>query len=296
MADNCFDHHQTISAKAPFIINGRPYDFYSRTFIMGIVNLTPDSFSGDGLFSTTNYIDQALKQAERMIADGADFLDVGAESTRPHAPKVSESEEEKRLLPVVKELISAVKVPISIDTYKPRVAAKAIHLGAAMINDIWGLKAPDDPEHRMAQVIAEAKLPVIVMHNQAEPVYRNIMQEIVTSLADSIQIAANFGFPVERMIIDPGIGFGKTYQDNLVVLYHLAELQVLGRPVLLGTSRKSVVGLTLDLPVAERLEGTLATCIWGVTKGAHILRVHDVKAVFRAVRMCDAIRCAGDRE
>lgn len=275
---------------ALFEINGQMYDFHSRTYIMGIINLTPDSFSGDGIYSKTNFIDEALSQAERMIAAGADFLDVGAESTRPKAAGVSETEEEERLLPVIRQLIPACKVPISIDTYKPGVAEKAINLGAAIINDIWGLKAPDDPQRRMARVAAEAKVPVIIMHNKTEPVYANIMNEIRASLADSIQIATEAGLPVERIIIDPGIGFGKTYQDNLTVLHRLDELQSLGRPVLLGTSRKSVVGLTLDLPVTERLEGTIATCIWGITKGANILRVHDVKAVSRAARMCDAIR------
>jgi dihydropteroate synthase len=271
-------------------INGKMYDLYSRTYIMGIINLTPDSFSGDGVYSKTNYIDEALKQAEQMIEDGADFLDVGAESTRPKAVPVNEAEEEGRLLPVVRELVPACKVPVSIDTYKPGVAEKALNLGAAIINDIWGLKAPDDPEHRMARVAAEAKVPVIIMHNNPEPVYHRIMNEIAASLADSIQIAAESGIPAERIIIDPGIGFGKNYQDNLEVLRRLDELQSLGRPVLLGTSRKSVVGLTLDLPAEERLEGTIATSIWGITKGANILRVHDVKAITRAARMCDAIR------
>lgn len=272
-----------------FEINGQSYDFHSRTYIMGIINLTPDSFSGDGVYAKTNYIDEALRQAERMMAEGADFLDVGAESTRPNALPVSEAEEEKRLLPLLKELIPACKVPVSVDTYKPGVAEKAIALGAAMINDIWGLKAPDDPERRMARVAAQANVPVIIMHNKTEPVYGNIMNEILESLADSIQIAAKSGLPAERVIVDPGIGFGKTYQDNLTVLRRLDELQSLGRPVLLGTSRKSVVGLTLDLPVAERLEGTIAACLWGISKGADILRVHDVRAVSRAARMYDVL-------
>jgi dihydropteroate synthase len=290
MTANHQAHTRTASLEPRFEINGKIYDFYARTFIMGIINLTPDSFSGDGVYSKTNNIDQALKQAEQMIADGADFLDVGAESTRPKAARVSETEEEKRLLPVLRELIPACKVPVSIDTYKPGVAEKALQLGAAIINDIWGLKAPDDPGHRMARVAAEARAPVIIMHNKPEPVYDQIMNEITTSLADSLRIAAESGLPTERIIIDPGIGFGKSYQDNLTVLRRLDELQRLGRPVLLGVSRKSVVGLTLDLPVTERLEGTIATCIWGITKGVNILRVHDVKAVSRAARMCDAIR------
>jgi dihydropteroate synthase len=284
------NHGSPRSAAALVEINGQMYDLYSRTYIMGIINLTPDSFSGDGVYSKTNYIDEALKQAERMIAEGADFLDVGAESTRPKAARVSEAEEERRLLPVVKELVTASKVPVSIDTYKPGVAEKALNMGASIINDIWGLKAPDDPESRMARVVAEARVPVIIMHNKTEPVYGNIMDEIAASLADSIRIAAESGLPAERVIIDPGIGFGKTYRDNLAVLRRLDELQSLGRPLLLGTSRKSVVGLALDSPVTERLEGTIATCVWGISKGANILRVHDVKEVSRAARMCDAIR------
>lgn len=284
------DHPLPGPDKALVKINGQMYDLFSRTYIMGIINLTPDSFSGDGVYSKTNYIDEALKQAERMIADGADFLDVGAESTRPKAVKVSEAEEEERLLPVVKELVTACKVPVSIDTYKPGVAEKALNLGAAIINDIWGLKAPDDPQGLMVRVVAEAKVPVIIMHNKTESVYGNIMDEIVASLAGSIRLAVESGLPAEQVIIDPGIGFGKTYQDNLAVLRRLDELQRLGRPLLLGTSRKSVVGLALDLPVTERMEGTIAACIWGIAKGANILRVHDVKAVSRAARMCDAIR------
>jgi dihydropteroate synthase len=259
---------------------------------MGIINLTPDSFSKDGLYSNERItaIDLALNQAEQMIADGADFLDIGAESTRPGATKVSEAEEEKRLLPVVRELAQSCKVPISVDTYKPGVAQKALNLGAALINDIWGLKAPDDPGHRMARVVGEAGVPVIIMHNKLEPVYQCLMDEIIISLEDSLNIAARFGVKTEQIILDPGIGFGKTYQDNLAALRHLDRLKVLGRPILLGTSRKSVIGLTLNLPVSERVEGTITTCIWGLMKGANILRVHDVQAVSRAVKMYEAIR------
>ena len=274
------------------IIKGKTYDLNARSYIMGVINLTPDSFSHDGLYSEKNYIDLAIKQAEKMVAAGADFLDLGAESTRPGAEIVPEEEEAKRILPVIKELASAVSVPISIDTYKPALAESALNLGASILNDIWGLQAPDDPERRMAKVAADAKSPVVIMHNQKEPGYRFLMKEIIAALDKSIEIALEHGVGSEQIIIDPGIGFAKTYQENLQVLQNLDQLKVLGRPILLGTSRKSVIGLTLDLPVEERLEGTIATNLWGVAKGANILRVHDVQAITRAVRMYDAINKA----
>ena len=270
-------------------IGNRIYDLTVRTYIMGIINLTPDSFSDDGLYGKPNYIDLALKQAEEMIAAGADFLDLGAESTRPGSEMVPEEEESKRILPVVKELARAVTVPIAVDTYKPAVAEAALNQGASIINDIWGLQSPDDPERRMAKVAAAAKCPVIIMHNQKEPGYRFLMKELIEGLNKSIAIAVEHGVGIGQIIIDPGIGFGKTYQDNLQVLQNLDQLRVIGRPVLLGTSRKSVIGKTLDLPVEERLEGTIAANLWGVAKGVQILRVHDVQAITRAVRMYEAI-------
>lgn len=260
-----------------------------HTYIMGIINLTPDSFSNDGLLGEKNYTDLALKQAEEMIAAGADFLDLGAESTRPGAALVSEGQEAERLLPVVEEMAKLSSVPISVDTYKPAIAEKALKLGASIINDIWGLQSPNDPERRMARVAAAAKCPLIIMHNRNEPKYDFLMKEVVEFFQKSITIAEENGVDPGQIIIDPGIGFGKTYQQNLEVLNKLDQLQVLGRPILLGTSRKSVIGLTLDLPVEERLEGTIATNLWGISKGANILRVHDVKALKRAVKMYDAI-------
>jgi dihydropteroate synthase len=257
---------------------------------MGIINITPDSFSKDGLYHKTNYIDLALEQAEQMVIDGADFLDVGAESTRPGAIAVSEGEEIARLLPLIKELVRNVRLPISVDTYKPIVAEEALNAGASIINDIWGLQAPGDLEHQMAMIIAEAKVPVIIMHNKTNPGYGFLMKEIIDSLSRSIEIACQSGIDLEKIIVDPGIGFAKSYQDNLYILQNLDQLKILGRPILLGASRKSVVGLTLDLPVNERLEGTIATSIWGIAKGANILRVHDILAHSRAVKMCDAIK------
>ncbi len=274
---------------SPIVINNQTIDLNARTYIMGIVNVTPDSFSKDGLYNQANYIDKAIEQANQMVADGADFIDLGAESSRPGSQKISEEEEAKRLLPVLKEMVKAVKIPISVDTYKPVIAEKALNLGAAIINDIWGLKSPEDPERRMAQIVGEAKVPIIIMHNNTQPEYKYLIKEIVESLNDSINIATKYGIDSDQIIIDPGIGFGKKYQDNLRVLQHLDQLKVLGRPILLGTSRKSVIGLTLDLPVEERLEGTIATAVWGIAKGVNIIRVHDVRPVARAVKMCDAI-------
>jgi len=271
-------------------IGDRYYDISERTLIMGIINLTPDSFSKDGLHGGFNAIDAAIEQAQQMIAAGADILDIGAESTRPGGAPVSEEEEAARLFPVLKELVKAVDVPISIDTYKPVIAEKALDMGATIINDVWGLRWPHDPEHRMAKICGEADATVVLMHNQSQPGYQNLMSEVIDSLSESLEIAVKYGVDPEKTIVDPGIGFAKTYEDNLNILQNLNELKILGRPVLLGTSRKSVIGLTLNLPVEERMEGTIATVVWGVAQGAGIIRVHDVQAVSRAVKMCDAIR------
>jgi dihydropteroate synthase len=269
-------------------IKGRIYDF-SRTYVMGIINITPDSFSQDGLYTDSGYIENAIMQAQTMIAAGADFLDIGAESTRPHAAAVSAVEEGRRLFPVLKELTQAVEIPISVDTYKAEIAEKALELGADIINDIWGLKAPGDLGFRMAKVVANAQVPVIVMHNQAQAGYQHLIREVTASLNESIDIASQVGVEPSKIIIDPGIGFGKTVHDNLKLLQNLHQLKVLGKPILLGTSRKFVIGKVLDLPVEERLEGTIAANVWGVVNGANIVRVHDVRAISRAIRICDAI-------
>jgi dihydropteroate synthase len=270
------------------VIKDQIYDF-SRTYVMGIINITPDSFSRDGLYPESRYVENAISQAQTMIAAGADFLDVGAESTRPGALPVSAAEEGRRIFPVLQELIRVVTVPISVDTYKPEIAAQAIELGAAMINDIWGLKTLGDSGLRMAELIARAQVPLIVMHNQAQPGYQHLIRDVIASLNESIDIASRAGIEPRKIIIDPGIGFGKTVHDNLKLLQNLQQLKVLGKPILLGTSRKSVIGKVLDLPVEERLEGTIATNVWGVANGANIVRVHDVQAISRAIRMCDAI-------
>jgi dihydropteroate synthase len=261
---------------------GKELRLGERTLIMGILNVTPDSFSDGGQYSN---LDDAIAQAERMVKDGADILDIGAESTRPGHLEVNSEEEWQRLEPILKVLTARVNVPISIDTYKADVAAKALEAGAHIINDIWGLQK--DPD--MARVVGEYGAPVIVMHNQSGTTYRHLMGDILTFLRRSIEQAVAYGLTGDQIIIDPGIGFGKTTEQNLEVMSRLAEFRSLGHPILLGTSRKSMIGKTLDLTVEERLEGTLATSVLGVVAGVDIIRVHDVRENRRAVQMADAI-------
>jgi dihydropteroate synthase len=250
---------------------------------MGVINLSPDSFSGDGLGSD---VEAVAAQARRFIADGADIIDIGGESTRPGAQPVSADEELKRVIPAIERLAGELPVPISIDTYKAAVARSAVAAGAAMINDIRGLK--QDPQ--LARVAAEAGVPIILASNQrGEPCQDDIMAEIILDLEKSIGLAQAAGVAGHDIIIDPGIGFGKTLSQNLEIIRRLAELKVLGKPILLGTSRKSVIGLVLDLPPSERLEGTAATVAIGIANGADIIRVHDVKQMVRVCRMSDAI-------
>ncbi|HEY8910267.1 MAG TPA: dihydropteroate synthase, partial [Desulfosporosinus sp.] len=257
----------------PRILNCRGMELKlgERTLVMGILNVTPDSFSDGGRYFN---IEDAIAQAERMVEEGVDILDIGAESTRPGHEEVGAEEEWNRLEPVLKTLLARVKVPISIDTYKAKVAAKAIEAGAHLINDVWGLQK--DPE--MARVVGDYQVPVIVMHNQAGTTYHHLMGDMLTSLRQSIELAEAHGLSGDQIIIDPGIGFGKTTEQNLEVMARLAEFKTLGHPVLLGTSRKSMIGKALNLTVDERLEGTLATSVLGVVAGVDIIRVHDVKA------------------
>jgi len=256
-----------------------------RTYVIGICNLSPDSFAGDGLGSN---IEATVAQAKRMVAEGADIIDVGGESTRPGTePKsVDDVEDELRLvIPVIERLASELTVPISIDSYKSAIASRAVKAGAAMINDIWGLKR--DP--RIAKVAAEAGVPIILMSNQRDAPCHDIMAEVTSDLERSISLAIKSGIAEPNIIIDPGIGFGKTLEQNLEIIHRLAELKSLGRPILLGTSRKSVIGLVLDLPADQRLEGTAATIAIGIANGADVVRVHDVKPTMRVCRMSDAI-------
>jgi dihydropteroate synthase len=260
----------------------RLFNWGERTFIMGIINLSPDSFSGDGLASA----DGAIAQARRMIAEGADMLDVGGESTRPDAQAISVEEEIRRIIPAIAKLSREMNVPISVDTYKYEVAQAAVAAGANIINDVWALRQ----EPRLAGLAAAHHLPIILMSNQrGNPVTGDIMAEIIADLKRAVSLCLDARVARESIIIDPGIGFGKTPDQNLEILQRLQELRVLGLPILLGTSRKSFIGAVLDLPVTERLAGTLATEAIGIAHGADIVRVHDVAASVQAARMCDAV-------
>jgi dihydropteroate synthase len=253
-----------------------------RTYIMGILNITPDSFSDGGRYTDPQ---AAVEHALRMVDEGADIIDVGAESTRPGAVSITQEEEASRLEPVLKALTKHINVPISVDTYRAKTAEMAINTGALIINDVWGLKHDSD----MAKVIAKTNAAVVIMHNRQDTDYSDLMGEIVTELGESINMAVQAGVDLSNLIIDPGIGFGKTTEQNLEVLAKLSELKALGLPVLLGTSRKSVIGKTLKLPTEERIEGTAATAALGIANGADIIRVHDVKQMARVARMSDAI-------
>jgi dihydropteroate synthase len=254
---------------------------------MGIINVTPDSFSGDGLLvAGADPVSSALQQAMHMAQAGADLLDVGGESTRPGHAAVDADEEQARTEPVVRAIRDALPhMPISIDTTKPAVAAAALDAGADMLNDVWGT----DEQSGITLLAAERKVPLVLMHNRAEARYRNVVAEVVADLQRAVDRALATGVDWDNLIVDPGIGFGKTPEHNLAVLRDLSLIGLLGRPVLLGTSRKSTIGRVLDLPADQRLEGTLATTALGVAAGADIVRVHDVQANVRAARMADAI-------
>ena len=255
----------------------------SRTYIMGILNLTPDSFSDGGRF---NYLEAAVAHAADMAAEGADLIDVGGESTRPGHTKVPAAEEISRLLPVIKRLVAASEVPISVDTSKASVAECMLSAGAHMINDVWGLQR--DPA--MARVCADYQVPVVIMHNQTGTDYDgDLMTAIMGFLEKSVEIALKAGIHQHNIILDPGIGFGKTFEQNLEVLGRLEELNALGFPLLLGTSRKGLFGRILPLTAEQRVEATISTSVIGVAKGVDFIRVHDVKENFRAVRVADAI-------
>ena len=263
-------------------IGDREFELGKHTYIMGILNVTPDSFSDGGKYNT---IDAALKQAEKMIEEGADIIDIGGESTRPGYTLLSDEEEIARIVPAIEAVKARFHIPVSIDTYKGQVAKAAIQAGADLINDIWGLKYDDV----LAGVIAKSKLPCCLMHNRKEPDYKNFMQDMITDLSETVEIAEKAGIADDKIILDPGVGFGKTYEHNLEVINKLEQLHALGYPILLGTSRKSVIGLTLDLPVDERVEGTLATTVMGVMKKCSFVRVHDIKENKRAIQMTEAI-------
>jgi len=263
-------------------IGNREFNIKHKTYIMGILNITPDSFSDGGKW---NNLDQALSHAREMIEDGADIIDIGGESTRPGHIQITDEEEIARVTPVIEALRSRFDVPISIDTYKSKVAQAAADAGAHLINDIWGCKY----DKKMARVIAKTGTVCCLMHNKDEAVYENFMEDILNATMECVKLAREAGVADDRIIIDPGVGFGKTYEGNLEIINHLEKFRELGYPVLLGTSRKSVIGKTLDLPPANRVEGTLATTVMGVMKGCSFVRVHDVKENKRVIQMTEAI-------
>lgn len=258
-----------------------------HTYVMGILNVTPDSFS-DG--SSFNDLDRALYRTEKMVAEGADVIDIGGESTRPGYTEISVQEEIERVIPVIEAVRARFDVPVSLDTYKSPVAAAGISAGADLINDIWGLKYDD----KMADVISGSGLPCCLMHNRRNLDYHNFIQDVTDDLRETLQMAKAAGIERDRIILDPGVGFAKSQEQNLEIIARLEELKVLGCPLLLGASRKSVVGLALDLPVSQRLEGTLATTVWAVTKGCLFVRVHDIKENVRAIKMTEAILKGGN--
>jgi dihydropteroate synthase len=289
-------------------IGGRTFPWDERTYVMGIVNVTPDSFSGDGLLATKPsatggqaVTDAAVRQALTFLAEGADILDVGGESTRPGGPPVDAETEAARVVPVIEALRRETDAPISVDTYKASVAQRALDAGADMVNDEWGTRM--DPD--MGPLVARGEIPVVLMHNRSRPRdatqearlggryvgirYADLVGDVLRELGALVEAAEAAGIARERIIIDPGIGFGKTVEQNLYLLNHLDALRVLGLPVLVGPSRKSFIGYTLDVPPEERMEGTAAAVALSVVRGADIVRVHDVRAMARVVRMVDAI-------
>ena len=289
--------------KSPSLQIGKHiFNWGSRTYVMGILNITPDSFSGDGMIARGDIVPLAVEQARSFLSSGADILDVGGESTRPGSQPVHAAEERERVLPVIEALAKEFPdVLISIDTYKANVAEAAFKAGAQILNDVWALRA--DPE--LASVAAAFRVPVILMHNRSNPAsvevrqqlgnayigstYENLMEEVKHELLVSVELALKAGIEETRILLDPGIGFGKTREHNLELINRLAEICSLGYPVLLGPSRKSFIGFTLDLPADQRVEGTAATVAVGITRGADLIRVHDVKEMARVAKMTDAI-------
>lgn len=265
-----------------------PYtlNYGKKTIVMGILNVTPDSFSDGGRY---NNIDMAVEHAKEMVESGADIIDIGGESTRPGYQMISDEEEIERIVPVIEAITRHIEVPISVDTYKSQVAKEAILAGAHIINDIWGAKADD----QMATVAARLGVPIILMHNRQDRNYQHFIRDVLNDLYESIAIVKKAGVSDENIILDPGIGFAKDYQENLLMMQNLDKLVMLGYPILLATSRKRMIGEALDLPVEERLEGTGATICYGIQKGCQMVRVHDVKEMSRMAKMMDAMMGKG---
>lgn len=267
------------------MIGNRQMDLKNHCHVMGILNVTPDSFSDGGKY---NQMDAALMHAEQMVHDGADVIDVGGESTRPGYRQISIQEEIERVVPVIEKIKERLDVPVSIDTYKSQVAEAALKAGADLVNDIWGFRA--DPQ--MAQITAKYQAACCLMHNRQEAVYDDFWTDFMNDMKICVDLAREAGVEEDKILLDPGVGFGKTYEHNLAVINHLDRMKELGLPILLGTSRKSVIGLTLDLPADQRVEGTLATTALGIMRGASFVRVHDVKENCRLIRMMEAMLMA----
>ena len=270
-------------------IGGKEFETDKKTYVMGILNMTPDSFSDGGKWKD---LDRALFHVEEMQADGMDILDIGGESTRPGYSMISDEEEIERVIPVIEAVKSRFDIPVSLDTYKSSVAKAGVAAGIDLINDIHGLRY----DERMAGVIAESGLPCCLTHNRKEADYQDFMREVMGDLGKTLQLAEQAGILHDKIILDPGVGFGKTYEQNLQVVCSLEFFHSLGCPLLLGASRKSLIGLTLDLPVSERLEGTLVTTVLAVLKGCSFVRVHDIKENVRAIKMTEAIMGRNERD
>ena len=270
-------------------IGNKSFDTAEHTYIMGILNVTPDSFSDGGKWNTP---DEALGRAEQMVKDGADIVDIGGESTRPGHEQITEEEEIQRVVPVIEAVKARIDVPVSVDTYKSRVAEAALKAGADLVNDIWGLKY----DSRMAALIAETGAACCLMHNKEKAEYEEFYQDMLRETEACVKIAREAGIPDNKIILDPGIGFGKTYEMNLETLHYMERFHTFGYPMLLGTSRKSVIGLTLNLPADQREEGTLVTTVMAGMKKYAFVRVHDVKANKRAIQMAEAILRTGTEE
>jgi dihydropteroate synthase len=286
----------------PLQIGNHIFDWGSRTYVMGILNVTPDSFSGDGIIAKGDSVEVSLEQAKRFVSAGAAILDIGGESTRPGSQPVDVEEERRRVIPVIKAIVKEFPdMLISIDTYKALIAEEALNEGAQIVNDVWALRA--DPE--LKHVVAKSKCPVILMHNRSNPAsvevraqlgkayigaeYENLIEDVKRELMDSVTMAREAGVSDERIILDLGIGFGKKVEHNLELINRLDEIRALGFPVLLGPSRKSFIGYTLDVPPDQRLEGTAAAIAIGIARGADIVRVHDVEYMARIAKMTDAM-------
>lgn len=263
-------------------IGNREFDTKNKTYIMGILNVTPDSFSDGGKY---NHLDAALFHTEEMLRDGADIIDIGGESTRPGHTVITDEEEIARVTPVIQAVKSRFDVPVSIDTYKGKVTEAALQAGVDLVNDIWGFKH----DKKVADLTAKYGAACCLMHNRHEAVYENFLDDMVRDMEECVQIAREAGVADDRIILDPGVGFGKTYEMNLEAIHHVDVLHRLGFPILLGTSRKSVIGLTLNLPADQRVEGTMVTTVIGVMKGCAFVRVHDIKENKRAIQTTEAI-------